>query len=105
MSLRSGREFLSIPGPTTVPDQVLQAMQRPAVDIYWGPLVALTDGLVADLARIFRTQPGQPMIRVDYTHFDKNGAPLLLGQTFCRADRFVFEVDLPGKTGRPARRK
>ena len=56
-------------------------------------------------ARIFRTQPGQPMIRVDYTHFDKNGAPLLLGQTICRADRFVFEVDLPGKTGRPARRK
>ena len=26
MSLRSGREFLSIPGPTTVPDQVLQAI-------------------------------------------------------------------------------
>ena len=56
MTLRSGREFLAIPGPTTVPDQVLQAMQRPAVDIYSGPLVALTDGLLADLARIFRTQ-------------------------------------------------
>ena len=37
MTVRAGREFLSIPGPTTVPDQVLAAMQRPAVDIYSGP--------------------------------------------------------------------
>ncbi len=33
MTVRSGREFLSIPGPTTVPDEVLNAMHRPAVDI------------------------------------------------------------------------
>jgi alanine-glyoxylate transaminase/serine-glyoxylate transaminase/serine-pyruvate transaminase len=56
MSLRSGREFLAIPGPTTVPDQVLQAMQRPAVDIYSGPLVELTDGILADLKTFFRTR-------------------------------------------------
>jgi alanine-glyoxylate transaminase/serine-glyoxylate transaminase/serine-pyruvate transaminase len=56
MTLRSGREFLSIPGPTTVPDQVLAAMQRPAVDIYSGPLVQLTDSLLADLQKIFRTR-------------------------------------------------
>jgi GntR family transcriptional regulator len=56
-------------------------------------------------ARIFRVLPGQPMMRVDYTHLDKNGVPLLLGQTICRADRFVFEVTLPRKTGRaPTRR-
>ncbi|MEM9440925.1 MAG: aminotransferase, partial [Pseudomonadota bacterium] len=36
MSVRNGREFLSIPGPTTVPDDVLAAMHRPAVDIYNG---------------------------------------------------------------------
>ena len=30
MSLASGREFLSIPGPTVIPDAVLAAMQRPA---------------------------------------------------------------------------
>jgi hypothetical protein len=34
------REFLSIPGPTVVPGAVLAAMQKPAVDIYAGPLVA-----------------------------------------------------------------
>lgn len=56
MTVRAGREFLSIPGPTVVPDAVLQAMHRPAVDIYSGSLVALTEGLLADLSRIFRTQ-------------------------------------------------
>ena len=54
--LSSGREFLSIPGPTVVPDAVLAAMQKPAVDIYSGPLVALTDGLLADLSKVFRSE-------------------------------------------------
>jgi aspartate aminotransferase-like enzyme len=51
MSVRAGREFLAIPGPTTIPDEVLRAMHRPAVDIYSGPLLALTDGLMRDVAR------------------------------------------------------
>src|SRR5712671_6652654 len=55
MTLRAGREFLSIPGPTVIPDTVLAAMQRPAVDIYSGPLVAMTDSLLADLSKLFRT--------------------------------------------------
>jgi alanine-glyoxylate transaminase / serine-glyoxylate transaminase / serine-pyruvate transaminase len=55
MPLASGREFLAIPGPTIIPDQVLAAMQRQAVDIYSGPLVALTDSLLADLTKIFGT--------------------------------------------------
>lgn len=56
MSVRHGREFLSIPGPTTVPDEVLQAMQRPAVDIYSGGMVALTDSLLEDLRKVFVTR-------------------------------------------------
>ena len=55
MSVRAGREFLAIPGPTTVPDEVLRAMHRPAVDIYAGPLLALTDSLLKDVARVFET--------------------------------------------------
>jgi alanine-glyoxylate transaminase / serine-glyoxylate transaminase / serine-pyruvate transaminase len=55
MRVSAGREFLSIPGPTVIPDAVLAAMQKPAVDIYAGPLVALTDGLLADMSRIFNT--------------------------------------------------
>src|SRR5215216_4996622 len=56
MSVAAGREFLSIPGPTNIPDAVLAAMQKPAVDIYSGPLVALTDGLLADISKVFRTE-------------------------------------------------
>ena len=55
MSVRAGREFLATPGPTTMPDEVLRAMHRPAVDIYSGSLLALTDGLLRDLARMFST--------------------------------------------------
>ena len=56
MVVRAGREFLAIPGPTTMPDEVLRAMHRPAVDIYAGPLLALTDSLLHDLSRVFRTK-------------------------------------------------
>jgi alanine-glyoxylate transaminase / serine-glyoxylate transaminase / serine-pyruvate transaminase len=56
MSVRAGREFLAIPGPTTVPDEVLRAMHRPAVEIYSGPLLALTDSLLRDVARVFNTK-------------------------------------------------
>src|SRR5215467_15081109 len=56
MVVRAGREFLAIPGPTTVPDEVLRAMHRPAIDIYAGPLLALTDSLLADLSKLFRTK-------------------------------------------------
>jgi alanine-glyoxylate transaminase / serine-glyoxylate transaminase / serine-pyruvate transaminase len=56
MTVRAGREFLSIPGPTVVPDEVLQAMHRPAVDIYSGALIGLTDSLLRDLSKVFRTE-------------------------------------------------
>jgi alanine-glyoxylate transaminase / serine-glyoxylate transaminase / serine-pyruvate transaminase len=55
MSVRAGPEFLAIPGPTTLPVEVLRAMQHPSVDIYAGPLLALTESLMADLSRLFRT--------------------------------------------------
>jgi alanine-glyoxylate transaminase/serine-glyoxylate transaminase/serine-pyruvate transaminase len=56
MSVRAGREFLAIPGPTTMPDEVLRAMHRPAVDIYSGPLLAMTDSLLRDVACVFNTK-------------------------------------------------
>lgn len=67
MTVRAGREFLAIPGPTNVPDAVLAAMQRPAVDIYAGPMVALTDTLLADLSRIFGTA-GRSYIYISNGH-------------------------------------
>jgi alanine-glyoxylate transaminase/serine-glyoxylate transaminase/serine-pyruvate transaminase len=56
MTVRNGREFLSIPGPTTVPDEVLSAMHRPAIEIYSGALVDITTSCLEDLRRVFRTQ-------------------------------------------------
>ena len=56
MSVSNGREFLSIPGPTTVPDEVLGAMHRPAIEIYSGTLVAITDRCLEDLRRLFATE-------------------------------------------------
>lgn len=55
MTVSNGRQFLSIPGPTNVPDEVLAAMQRPAMDIYAGEMIGITDSLMADLKKIFRT--------------------------------------------------
>ncbi|WP_315701978.1 MULTISPECIES: pyridoxal-phosphate-dependent aminotransferase family protein [unclassified Bradyrhizobium] len=56
MTVRAGREFLAIPGPTTMPDEVLQAMHRPALDIYSEQMVNLTDSLMADLGKLFATK-------------------------------------------------
>ena len=56
MVVRAGREFLAIPGPTTMPDEVLQAMHRPAMDIYSEQMVQLTDGLLRDLSGLFATK-------------------------------------------------
>jgi alanine-glyoxylate transaminase/serine-glyoxylate transaminase/serine-pyruvate transaminase len=56
MVVRAGREFLAIPGPTTMPDEVLRAMHRPALDIYSDTMVELTDSLLRDLSRLFATK-------------------------------------------------
>ena len=56
MSVRAGREVLAIPGPTTMPDEVLQAMHRPALDIYSQQMSDLSDGLHRDLGKLFATK-------------------------------------------------
>src|SRR5258707_14331625 len=56
MVVRAGREFLAIPGPTTMPDEVLRAMHRPALDIYSDQMVELTDSLLRDLSKLFATK-------------------------------------------------
>lgn len=56
MTVRAGREFLAIPGPTTMPDEVLQAMHRPAIDIYSKEMHELTDTLLADISKLFATK-------------------------------------------------
>lgn len=55
-SLRHGRPYLAIPGPSVMPDAVLQAMHQPAPNIYAGALVDITASLMPDLKAIARTK-------------------------------------------------
>ncbi|RAI43489.1 GntR family transcriptional regulator [Rhodoplanes roseus] len=48
----------------------------------------------------FGQPAGSPMMRIDYTMTTKAGAPVIIGQTVARADRFTFEVNLSQRRGR-----
>src|SRR5262252_4426999 len=85
MVVRAGREFLAIPGPTTMPDEVLQAMHRPAIDIYAGSLIALTDHLLAELRWLFRTR-GRTYIYIANGHGAWEAA---LTNVLSRGDRLL----------------
>ena len=49
MKLANGRSYLAIPGPSVMPDRVLQAMHRPAPNIYSGALPEMVAALLPDL--------------------------------------------------------
>ena len=55
MSFAAGRTYVAIPGPSVVPDRVLQAMHRPAPNIYEGALHEMTASLIPDLRRVAMT--------------------------------------------------
>ena len=73
MTVRAGREFLAIPGPTVIPDEVLRAMHRPAIDIYSGELLGITDSLMKDLPTLFGTK-GRAYIYISNGHGAWEGA-------------------------------
>lgn len=52
----TGRTYLAIPGPSVVPERVLNAMHRASPNIYEGEVVAMMDTLVADLRRVAVTK-------------------------------------------------
>ncbi|MGY0489896.1 pyridoxal-phosphate-dependent aminotransferase family protein [Streptomyces sp. WG-D5] len=55
MTLRTGRHFLQIPGPTNVPDRVLRAMSAPTIDHRGPEFAELTRRLLAALGPVFGT--------------------------------------------------
>lgn len=55
MSLNFGRPQVSIPGPSIIPDRVLNAMHRPSPNIYEGALVDMVDTLFPDLKTVAQT--------------------------------------------------
>ena len=68
MTVRAGREFLALPGPTTMPDEVLQAMHRPSLDIYSREMIDLTDGLHRRSVEIVRDQEHKSYIYISNGH-------------------------------------
>lgn len=87
MSLSFGRQFLAIPGPTTVPDVVLQAMHRPAIDIYEGELEGITERIRRDLKRVFRAQDdAETFIYIANGH---GGWEAAVSNTMSRGDRIL----------------
>ena len=85
MTLSNGREFLAIPGPTTVPDRVLQAMHQPAIEIYGGRLFEITKSCLADLKKVFRTE-GETYIYISNGH---GGWEAAISNTLSRGDKVL----------------
>lgn len=86
MTLRFGREFLSIPGPSVMPDRVLGAMHRPAPNIYEGALPDMVVGLTPDLRRVARTAAAHVAIYVANGHGAWEAA---ISNTLSRGDRVL----------------
>lgn len=56
MSRSTGRPYLAIPGPSVIPDRVLNAMHRASIDVYKGDIVAVAESLKADVRRLVHTE-------------------------------------------------
>ncbi|MDP6707241.1 MAG: aminotransferase class V-fold PLP-dependent enzyme, partial [Alphaproteobacteria bacterium] len=56
MTLKRGKNFLHTPGPTNVPERVLAAMMRPAVDLSDPDYLNMARSCFDDLKRIFKTE-------------------------------------------------
>jgi alanine-glyoxylate transaminase/serine-glyoxylate transaminase/serine-pyruvate transaminase len=55
-ALHTGRHFLQIPGPTNVPERVLQAIAMPTIDHRGPEFAALGQECVACMKRVFQTE-------------------------------------------------
>jgi len=83
--LANGRPYLAIPGPSVMPDAVLQAMHRPAPNIYTGELHDLTHSLIPDLRAVARTE-GDVAIYIGNGHAAWEAA---LSNVLSRGDRVL----------------
>ncbi|MBT5107125.1 MAG: aminotransferase class V-fold PLP-dependent enzyme, partial [Rhodospirillaceae bacterium] len=56
MTSPRGRNFLQTPGPTNIPDRILNAMHRPAVDFSAPDFIELANSCFQDLKSVFKTK-------------------------------------------------
>lgn len=65
--LNHGRDIVSIPGPSILPDRVRTALARPMPNIYSGDLLEVSDRLLGRLPGIARTE-GHPFVITSNGH-------------------------------------
>ena len=117
MPINTGRNFLHTPGPTNVPERVLAAMMRPAVDLSDPAYLSMIQTCFEDLGRVFRTDgrifiymsnghgaweaalvntlsPGDKVLAPEVGHFSRNWAEM--------ASVFGVEVDVVSSDWRHA---
>ena len=85
MSLGFGRHYLAIPGPSVMPDRVLQAMHQAAPNIYEGALHEMVDGIIPDLKKVAKTSE-EVVIYIANGHGTWEAA---LTNTLTRGDRVL----------------
>ncbi len=85
MNLNRGRALTSIPGPSVIPDRVLNAMHMAMPNIYEGELIDVTDTVFRDLPAIAHTK-GRVFLPISNGH----GAwEMALTNTLCRGDKIL----------------
>lgn len=95
MSIRRGRNLLLSPGPTNIPDRVLRAMQRPAIELHCEELVALARSCLDDLRPIFRSSEAETFIYAANGHGAWESA---LSNSLSPGDKIlVFETGIFGE--------
>ncbi len=67
MSRLAGRQFLNIPGPTNIPDRILQAMHRPALDFMTPEFFDIQVECRDNLQKVMKTE-GEVMIYASSGH-------------------------------------
>ena len=61
MPVQRGWNFLQTPGPTNIPNRILNAMHRPAIEFLGPDFMAFSDKIFSNLKTIFKTE-GQPFV-------------------------------------------
>ena len=56
MAVMRGRQFFNNPGPTNIPDRILRAMDRPALDFMGAEFRTIAEECYEGLRRIFKTE-------------------------------------------------
>ncbi len=85
MTLANGKRHLAIPGPTNVPDKVLNALHHASVDIYGGISEETSRSSLKDLKTIFRTK-GKVYIYASNGH---GGWEAALTNTLSKGDKVL----------------